>query len=140
MQNLKAVDPFRALDQIPELLGGSRLNPRLGPEGGQARHRVEPLQVLQAGASLVVIAADDAANIFSNPPDYRIGIGAITDQIAATDDLIVLGAGARQHSAERLPIGVNVAQDQIAHRRRTDTSGGAPSRIGTPMVPRPFDT
>ncbi len=140
MQNLKAVDPLRALHQFSQILGVFRLNDGLGPQGRKARHGVEPLQILQAGASLVVISADDAVDIFSNPLDHLVGIGAIADQIAAADNAVEVRAGARQHGAERFPIGVNVAEDQIAHRRRTDTSGGAPSRTGTPMVPSPFDT
>ena len=111
VENLKAVDPFGTLDQTSQIIGVLRLNDGLSPKSRQACDRVEPVQVLQPGASFIVISADNAVDVFANPPDHRVGIGAVAHQVATADDAVVLRAGTRQHSAQRFPIGVNVAED-----------------------------
>ena len=110
MDNLKTVDPFRTLGQTSQIIGVFRLNDGLRPEGREARDGVEPLQVFQTGTRLVMISTHDAADVFSNPSDHRVRIGAIADQIAAADNAVEVRASARQHGDERFPIGVNVAQ------------------------------
>src|ERR1700678_1315603 len=111
MENLKSVDAFRTLRQISQIFGVFGLNNSLRPESRQARHGIEPLQVLQAGTGLVVISAHDAADVLADPSDHRVGIGAITYQVATADDPIVAGTGVFQHRAKRFPIGVNVTED-----------------------------
>jgi hypothetical protein len=58
-----------------------------------------------------MIPAHNPVDAFPNPADHRVGIGAIADYIATADDLFVAGIGVHQYGAQRLPIGVNIAED-----------------------------
>ena len=58
--------------------------------------------------------------------------------------LVVLARGMLQYRLQALPVGVNVAEDQVSHaaayaflKRNSAISGGAPNRTGMPMVPIP---
>ena len=87
-----------------------------------------------------MISAHDVGDIVPRPFGDRVRICAVAHHIATTYDAIVAGLRVGKDGLERLPVGMDVAEDQVAHRRRRDTSGGAPRRTGTPMVPIPFET
>ena len=92
-----------------------------GPQRGDARHVIEIAAVLDAACGLVVIATDDGDRIeLPHEIDDRIGRRAIPDEIAEDDDMIP-GAvwGGIEHRFERLEIGVNIRQDQVAHGLRS---------------------
>ena len=75
-----------------------------------------------------------------DPVHNSIGIGTITDEVSATHRVVISAACIFQNGLERVPVGVNVAEDQIAHSLINETSGGAPKRTGTPIVPIPEET
>src|SRR4029079_6925011 len=91
-------------------------------------------------AGPVVIAADYDVYIFADPLHNRIWIRAVAPQIAQAQNTVVAPAGIVENRLQGLQVRVKVAQDQERHKRTSDTSGGAPSRAGTAMVPIPRET
>ena len=116
-----------------------------GPQRGGLRRGIEILHGLKGGglglgADPVVIAADDDRHIFAGPLHNRVGVRAVTHQIAQAQDAVVAPARVIEHGLMRFQVRVNVAQDQIRHKRTSATSGGAPMRAGMAMVPIPRET
>ena len=115
------------------------------PERGLTGHGIEPLQIVETGTGAVVIAADDGGAIIADPLDDEVGIGGIAYQIATTDGLVVLTGRFGDDGLECFPIGMEVAEYEVAHwrwiyafrNRKREISGGAPMRAGMPMVPMP---
>src|SRR5208283_4199017 len=105
----------------------------------------EPLQVIESGARAVVIAADHHRAMIPHPIHHQVRIGGISYQVAAADGLVVFAFGLLNNGFQGFPVGVEIAEDEIAHgdsvytflNRRTEISGGAPIRAGMPMVPMP---
>ena len=89
MQNLKSVDGFGSRRKIAEVGNILGLGGRLRPQRGDPGHRVEPLQIFQTGAGFIVISANHAGDILPHPFRDNIGVGAISDNIAAAQDPIV---------------------------------------------------
>ena len=110
---------------------------RFGSDG------IEPFEIRERGTSHIVIAADDVRSMIAAPFDNSIGIGSITDNVAAVKDDVVATRRVLQNAVERFPIPVDVAEDEISQRnqafarRINATSDGAPNRAGTPTVPIP---
>ena len=74
-----------------------------------------------------MIAANERGRQRTNPIDDRVGVGAISDQIAEHERMIVR-TRSREHCVERLEIGMNVADDEIPqksiHSRMRSTISG----------------
>src|SRR5579863_2883201 len=87
-----------------------------------------------------MIAAHDGGDVGARPIDGEVRIRAVAGQVAQADDAVILSAGVGEDRFESLAIGVNIADDQERHRRSSATSGGAPRRAGSPMVPIPRET
>ena len=87
-----------------------------------------------------MVAANNRGDVLPHPFGDGVGIGSVPHHIATAQDPVVFAFGVFQNGLESLPIRVNIAEDQEAHRRTTAISGGAPSRTGTPMVPSPEPT
>ena len=108
-----------------------------GPTGGGLGYIIEPLQVIDAGHNLVMIAAHDGVAVGPGPfNDFR-GMRIVADQVAAADNPLVLALRRSKHRLERIPVGVQIAYEEVSHRRINVISGGAPNRTGTPIVPSP---
>src|SRR5947209_20019312 len=137
---MKAVDFSGTLRELTKPLDIARVGGLHGPNGGDVGHGIEPLDVFEAGAGLVVIAADGDLGVLTHPFRDDIGVGSVTDNIAETHNTVVFALGMGQDGLECLPVRVNVTQDQEAHRRIIATSAGAPIRTGTAMVPIPLET
>ena len=67
-----------------------------------------------------MIASNDESHIGSHPIHDTVRIGAVSNQIATTDDAVVQARGAAQYGLERLPICMDVAEDQEAHSLRRE--------------------
>ena len=108
-----------------------------GPRDCVAGQVVEAVGVLEPGAHLVMIAADEGCGRKRQDAiDDRIRIGAVADEISEHERVIVAARGS-QHRVERLQIGVDVADDEISHLFRgpnTRLRGSAASarREGSP--------
>ena len=90
----------------------------VGPADGVARDGVEAFRALDAGADLVVIAANQRVRLeVAHALADGVGIGAVADQVAEQQDLVVaerLGLG--HDGLEGLEVRVYVADDQVAHQ------------------------
>ena len=118
-------------DSLERVLGARRL---VVPANGLE------FEVFEAGARLIVVATNDGVHVLAGPRRYRVGVGAVADNVAAAQNPVVAALRVRQHRVKRFEIGVNIADDQVAHKRIRETSGGAPRRTGKPTVPRPLET
>ena len=98
---------------------------------------IEPFQIIDAGHNLVVIAAHDGLAVGPCPFDDFRRMRIVADQVAAADNLLILALRRGKHRLERIPVGVQIAYEEVSHRRINVISGGAPNRTGTPIVPSP---
>ena len=71
----------------------------MGPEGSGACDGVEPLQVREADTSFVVIAANYGPYICAYPVGDGVGVGAIVDEVAAAERLVVHAVGMGEERA-----------------------------------------
>jgi hypothetical protein len=53
-----------------------------------------------------------------HPLHYPIGIGAIANHVAAADRARVSAFGGIEDGLQRLPVGVEIAYNQVTHGRR----------------------
>src|SRR5450759_3797555 len=75
-----------------------------------------------------------------DPIADRVGVGAVADEVAAAEGVVVAAGGLGEDGLESLDVGMEVADNEIAHgevelslsepqerdlRRRSDTSGNA---------------
>jgi hypothetical protein len=54
----------------------------------------------------------------AHPLDHGIRVGTVADQIAAAEGAVVVTGSVAVDGFEGFPIGVEIAQDQIAHDER----------------------
>jgi hypothetical protein len=88
-----------------------------GPDAGGLSYGIEPLEIFKAHAGAIVIASDRGFDIFPHPIDYWIGVGAIADQIATTENMVVLSVSVCQDRLESLPVTMKIADDKVSHER-----------------------
>jgi hypothetical protein len=90
------------------------------PVGRGARRLVEFNRRLEACADLVVIPADHRHRVERDGAIDRFdGIGAVPDQIAEHEHLIVAARGrVLEHRVKGLQVGVNVGENEVAHGRQ----------------------
>ncbi len=86
------------------------------PFCGHARVRIEILGIVDAAASLIVVAADHHLAEIVNFVDDLVGIRAIAHKVAKTDRHVVLSRGQLKTGVKRFEIGMNVAEQQVTHR------------------------
>lgn len=63
-----------------------------------------------------MVAAHHQGAVGAHPFDHRVGVGAITYQVAAAEGALVEAFGLADNGLEGFPVGVQVAEDDIAHR------------------------
>jgi hypothetical protein len=84
-----------------------------------------------------MVASDDGGRVLPHPVGRSIRIGTVAHDISAAEDTIVAAVGVREDRFQRLPVGVNVADDQVTHKRfDTVSHGGAP--LGNTLHRRPW--
>ena len=116
--HLEAVERKRPFGQIANILRILRRQRVMRPDGRGARHRIEPLQVVEFHGSLVVIAPHHSRGVRAHPLGHRIGIRAVADQVAAAQHLVVLARGMLHRRLQAFQVGVYIAQDQVSHAGR----------------------
>jgi hypothetical protein len=87
------------------------------PLDGLARDEVEAVGVLDAARDLVVVAADGRGRREgAHAVDHGVRIRAVAHQVAEHQHALVPARGRRgQHRLQRVEVGVDVAQHQVAH-------------------------
>src|SRR6266851_3454532 len=66
----------------------------------------------------IVVAPDDRGDMRPCPIDREVRIGAVSDQVAQAQDLIVAALRVAEHGLKRLPVSMDVAEDQVGHNLR----------------------
>ncbi len=117
-----------------------RLENRAGPFRRGASGRIVHSYRIQAHANPIMIAADHDGRMLAGPLGDVIGVRAVAHHVAETQHPVVETFGVLDHSVQSFLVAVDVAEDQIRHSFIKATSGGAPSRVGKPIVPIPRDT
>ena len=87
-----------------------------------------------------MVPTNDGRDIRPGPLDCGVWVRSVSDQIAEAQDPVVFALRVGQDGIQRFQVSVNVADNQDRHRRRSATSGGAPRRSGSAIVPIPRDT
>jgi hypothetical protein len=89
-----------------------------GPTDGVAGHGVEAFGTFEAGADLVVVAANQGVRRQgAHALADGVGVGAVADQVTQHEHLVVLQRlGLGHHGLVGLEVGVYVADDQVAHQ------------------------
>ena len=140
VHEIETLEGQRALRHLFEVEAGFFRNGPASPDGGEASGGVKQLKVVEAAAGAIVVAADDGGYIFASPFHDGVRVGAIAYQVAEAQDFVVTALRVGEDGLEGFEIAVNIAKDQVRHRRSRATSGGAPRRAGSAMVPIPRDT
>src|ERR1019366_7600053 len=89
VHEIEAVQRQRASRKMADPIDFIETQLVLSPEGGGSRGGIEPLQVLQSGGRLVVIAADNPLSVGAHPFGGELRIGAVADDVAEAGDLVV---------------------------------------------------
>jgi len=89
------------------------------PPSGISRHGIEPIGLLESARDFVVIPAHDGQGIESpNALDHLVWVRAVSNEISQHEGPIEVSGGRIQEAGVKgLEVGVNVGQDEIAHRR-----------------------
>lgn len=114
MQQVKPVEFDWTLRERPHVLGVFGCELTLRPNRGRSRHGIEPLQVLHADGSLVVIASNSDADIAARPVDDGVWVGPVADEVAAAEDIVIGAIRGGQRRLQGFPVAVNVAYDEMA--------------------------
>src|SRR5208283_505969 len=101
---------------------------------------IEPIEILQTSAALIVIPANNEVHILPRPHGNGVRVGPVAHDVPAAQNPVVLAFRIGEYGIECFEVGMDVAEYQVAHRRIRETSGGAPRRTGKPTVPRPVET
>ena len=134
-----SIGPVRQLPEVFAVLGRQLL---VRPRGGEPGHLVEVGAVVEPARRLVVIAANHRLGLErADAVDDGVRRGAVADQVAEHEDAIPRRGGG-EDGLERIDVGVDVRQDQVAHiahifsRRSTicsaiSSAGAAPASTRT---------
>ena len=82
-----------------------------GPDGGGGGHRIEVIELKQAGGGFVVIPANENFAKVAGSVDDFVGRGSVADDIAEVGDEIERWGG-RKAGFQGFEVGVNVAEQQ----------------------------
>ena len=81
--------------------------PLLGPDSGKTGNRVESIQADEAGACLVMIAANKCFSQLAHAGCHLVGICAVADYIAQIEHQVVFGRGPKTRF-QSFKVGMNI--------------------------------
>src|SRR5580658_10337021 len=86
-----------------------------GPESDRARDGIEIVGVGDAGAGFIMITADSERADFADAIDYFVGVGTVAYDVTEADYFVPVAFRGGESGVESSEVGVNVAENQIAH-------------------------
>src|SRR5258708_36473686 len=111
----------RAFGQCLEKFHVFGSKPFVGPHGSERRHRIEAFYAFEAGASLVMIAADKDLAQSARALPHLIATCPLTDNIPHIEYQLVLRR-CIETGLQSFEVGVNVRKNEYGHGRSTDTA------------------
>lgn len=104
--------------QVLELFAGHLFS---RPERSDLRNVIEPLQAVDASHNLVVVASNDVRAMCSRPLERFCWSRIVSDNIAATDDVLKLTFRVLEYCFKSMPICVDIRDYQELHKPMSTT-------------------
>lgn len=117
MPDVEVLELERACLQLTQVLDLIARQLISCPQCSGLSNLVEPLEVINPSHYFVVIASQDVRAMRSRPLDHVCWPRIVSDDVAATNDLLIFAFCVGENRFKGIPIRVNIAENQELHTR-----------------------